>query len=66
MKNIMRSNNARATLHVCYKNKMAWRLAGAKLRSRLRRSYIVELEDKYTEVEIKRGDMEYMKEIFIW
>ena len=56
---------ARATLDMCFRNRMAWKFAGAKFRYRLLRTFDVELKKEFIEVVVKKQDLKSMKEIVI-
>ena len=58
-------DNARACLNVCFKNKMAWRLAGPQLRGQLIRTFEVEHKGRIREIEIDKQDMRYFLGIML-
>ena len=59
------SCNARRTLDVCFKNRMAWKIAGKKFRDQLFGTYDVELEGRITQVVIDEKDWRFFKDIVI-
>ena len=65
MTSIRPSNNARRTLDVCFRNKMARRLAGKPFRDKLFGTYEIEMDGKINEVVIDESDWKHFKEIVI-
>ena len=62
IQSILPSENARYTLDICFKNKMAWRIAGANFRDQLLRTFELELDDKIIVVKIADKDLRYFKD----
>ena len=59
------SPNARRTLDTCFRNRMAWKLAGRKFRDQLVGTFEIELDDKVTQVIIDEENWKHFKNIVI-